>query len=307
MISGLDPLNEQFLASINTLQARMNKAQNQVSSGLRVTIASDAPQSVGDIFQARTDLAHVTQVDQNLAIAKSQVDSADSSLQSAIQLLENAAVLGGQGANTSTTAGGRSSLAAQVQSILEQVVGLSRTQVGGVFIFSGDAATSPAYVLDSNSDTGVTRLVTAGSTGQVADPTGVTFLASKTAQDIFDKRDDSDGIAPENAFAALNSLQKALQSGDTDAIGAAIQSVKAAGDYLNQQLGFYGAAQNRISASIDLAKKFELQDQAQLGALQDADIPTAALELTQATTGLNAAMSARAKRPTTSLFDFLPS
>lgn len=307
MISGLDPLNEQFIASINTLQARMNKAQNQVSSGLRVTTASDAPQSVGDIFQSRADLAHVTQVDQNLTIAKSQVDSADSSLQSAIQLLENAAVLGGQGANSTTTASGRVTLAAQVQSILEQVVGLSRTQVGGVYIFSGDAATSPAYEVDSTSDTGVTRLVTAASTGQVADPTGVTFLASKTAQDIFDKRDDSDGIAPENAFAALNSLQKALQSGDTDAIGAAIQSVKTAGDYLNQQLGFYGAAENRISASIDLAKKFELQDQSQLSALQDADIPTAALELTQATTGLNAAMSARAKRPTTSLFDFLPS
>ena len=56
MISGLDPLNEQFLASLNTLQQRLDAAQTQLSSGLRVNKASDAPQQIGDIFQARADL-----------------------------------------------------------------------------------------------------------------------------------------------------------------------------------------------------------------------------------------------------------
>jgi len=52
MISGLDPVNEQFLASINSLQDRLNTAQLQLSSGLRVNKASDAPQQVG-IFSRR--------------------------------------------------------------------------------------------------------------------------------------------------------------------------------------------------------------------------------------------------------------
>jgi len=306
MITGLDPATEQFLTSVDNLQARLSDAQNQLSSGLRVSKPSDAPQQVGDIFQTRADLARVNQVDQNLGIVKAQVDAADSSLQSAVQLLQNATVLGAQGAGSTATASQRSTLASQIQDLQSQLVALSRTQVDGVYIFSGDSGGSPAYQLNLSSPTGVDRLITSPSTGQVADPTGITFQVARTAQDLFDKRDGSDNPAPENAFAALQNLKVALQSGDSNAINTAIGSVKAANDYLNTQLGFYGTAQNRIASSIDLAKKFEVQDQAQLSSLQDADIPAEALQLTQLTTNLSAAMAAQAKRPVTSLFDYLP-
>ena len=101
-------------------------------------------------------------------------------------------------------------------------------------------------------------------------------------------------------------MQTAIQSGNTAAISSAIDGVHTASAYLNQQLGFYGEAQNRIDSAINLAKKFEVQDQTKLSSLQDADIPTVAIQMTQDNTALNAAMSARAKRPNTSLFDYLP-
>jgi len=306
MISGLDPATEQFLASVNDLQKRLNDAQNQLSSGLRVSKPSDAPEQVGDIYQTRADLARVNQVDQNLNIVKAQVDSAESSLQSAVQLLDSATTLGAQGATGTATAAQRQTLANQVQDLEAQLVGLSRTQVDGVYIFSGDSSSSPAYQVNNASPTGVDRLITATATVQVADPTGQTFQVARTAQDLFDKRDNSDNPAPENAFAALHNLQTALLGGDPNAISQAIGAVKTANDYLNQQLAFYGQAQNRISSSVDLAKKFEVQGQAQLSSLQDADIPAEALQLTQLTTNLSAAMAAQAKRPVTSLFDYLP-
>ena len=56
MINGLNAAGNQFLASIETLQNQMNTAETDLSSGLRVNKASDAPQSVADIFQARADL-----------------------------------------------------------------------------------------------------------------------------------------------------------------------------------------------------------------------------------------------------------
>lgn len=306
MISGLDPANEQFLASINALQERLNAAQSDLSSGLRVNKPSDAPQQLGDIFQARADLAHAQQVDQNLGIVKAQADAADSALQQAVQLLDQAATAGLQGAGDIQSPQ-YATLANQVQGLIAQMVSLSRTAVDGVYIFSGDQGGSPAYQVNTASPNGVDRLIQTQATAQVADPTGITFQVAKTAQDLFDKRDSSDNFAPENVFAALQNLQNALQSGNSTAISQAVDGIHTASAYMNQQLGFYGEAQNRIDSAITLAKKFEVQDQTTLSSLQDADVPAEALAMTQANTALDAAMSARAKRPTSSLFDYLPS
>jgi flagellar hook-associated protein 3 FlgL len=306
MISSLDPANQQFISSLNDLQQRVQTAEIQLSSGLRVNQASDAPQSVGDIFQARADFAHANQVSQNLTNVKAQADAADAALQSAVQVLQQAQVLAAQGATSTTTADQDKQLATQVQALQSELVSLSRTQVAGIYIFSGDNSGSPSYQLDPSSPTGVDRLMVTQATQKIADPTGVTFQVAMTAQDLFDKRDASDNPAPENAFAALQNLQTALQSGDHNAITQALGSIQTASAYLNQQAGFYGTAQNRISSALDLAQKFQVQSRTELSNLQDADIPTVATELTQLTTSLDAAMAAQAKRPITTLFDYLP-
>src|SRR5436305_11085149 len=137
MISGLDPANQQFLTSLNDLQTRVQAAEIQLSSGLRVNQASDAPQAVGDIFQARADLAHTSQITQNFTNVKAQADAADSALQAAVQVMQQASVLAVQGASSITTPEQQKQLASQVQALQSQLVSLSRTQIAGVYIFSG--------------------------------------------------------------------------------------------------------------------------------------------------------------------------
>ncbi len=306
MIPGLSSANAQFVANIDNLQTQMNNTQEQLATGLRVNQASDDPEELGDIFQSRAELANLNQVSQNLTNVQALVNAGDSSVQSAAQLMQNALSLGTEGASSSASSTTQSSLATQVQSLLSQMVGLSQTQVNGVYIFSGDQSGSPPYQLDPSSPTGVDQLVTAQATQQIADPSGLTFPISLTAQQVFDARDASNNPTSQNVFAALNNLQLALQSGNDANITTAIDDVQSASAYLNQQLSFYGTTQNRITSSLDLAQKFQLQDQTQLSSLQDADVTSLALQLTQQTTSINAAMAAEAKRPTSTLFDYLP-
>jgi len=127
-----------------------------------------------------------------------------------------------------------------------------------------------------------------------------------TAQDLFDNRDSGDNPTPQNVFAALAGLTQALQSGNSSNVETALSTLQTAYNYLNQQQAFYGSVENRVATSLNLANKFQLQDQTQLSNLQDADIPSVTVELTQATTGLNAAMAAEAQRPRSTLFDYLP-
>jgi len=306
MITGLNPGNQQFLDSLNDLQARLNQTQLQMSTGLKVNQASDAPQDIADIFQRRSDLSAVNQITQNLNTVKGQVDAGDTAIQNAIQLMQNALTLGSQGATATVTSSQLTTLANQVQDLQSQLVGISDTNLGGVHIFSGDSPTGASYQLNLASATGVDRLIKTQASQLMQDPAGVSFQVGMTAQDLFDKRDSLDNPAPENAFAALNNLRLGLLAGDQNAITQAMASIRTASAYLNQQAGFYGTVQNRIASSLDLAQKFQVSDQSELSSLQDADVTSLAVQLTQQTTNLNAAMAAQARKPTTTLFDFLP-
>ena len=307
MISGLSPSNDQFLASLNILQNNLSQAEEQLSSGLSVNQASDAPQSVQDIFVTRAELGQANQSVQNLTTIQAQVQAADSAVQSAIQLLNAAVSLGTQGANSGTSLTTQQSLAAQVQGLQSQLVAISRTDVGGVYVFSGDASGSPPYRVNTSSPTGVDQLITPQqSTLQVAGPSGVTFQISMTAQDLFDQQDSGGNPTANNAFAALNNLVQALQSGNTGNITQAIGALQTASSYVNQQTGFYGSAENNISSALSLAQKFQTQDQGQLSGLEDANAASVAVQVTQASTALNAALSAQAHKPHSTLFDYLP-
>jgi flagellar hook-associated protein 3 FlgL len=306
MITGLNATNDQFVVSVDNMQTALSNAENQLSTGYRVNQASDDPGEVGDIFEARANLSSENQTIQNLNAVQANVNAGDSAVQTAVQLLQNAVTLGSQGSNSDVSQTQLNSLATQVQSVLSQLVGISATQVNGVYIFGGDAGGSAPYQLDPTSPTGVDQLTTAGATALTADPTGITFQTSLTAQQVFDAQDSSGNPTPQNAFAAVNNLQLALQSGNSTNITTAVSNIQTASDYLNQQLGFYGAAQNRITSALDLANKFQVQTQTQLSNLEDTDATTVAVQVTQDTTALNAAMEAQARRPTSTLFDYLP-
>ncbi|SPE23321.1 exported hypothetical protein [Candidatus Sulfopaludibacter sp. SbA3] len=107
-------------------------------------------------------------------------------------------------------------------------------------------------------------------------------------------------------FAALNSLLTALNNNDQAGITQAATSLKSADTYLNQQVAFYGEAENRVAAASDLAQKFQTQQQSQLSNLRDADIPAVALQLSQAQLDQQAALSAESKiMQTPNLFSYL--
>lgn len=307
MISGLSGSNDQFLASLNILQNNLSQADEELSSGLSVNQASDAPQSIQDIFETRAELGQANTSVQDLSTIQGQVQAADSGVQSAIQILNQAVSVGTQGSSSGVSTTTLSSLASQIQGLQAQLVAISNTEVGGVYVFSGDASGSPPYQVDTSSPSGVDQLITPQqSTLQIAGPSGVTFQVSMTAQDLFDQQDSGGNPTANNAFVALNGLVQALQGGDTSTITQALSALQTATDYVNSQTGFYGAAENNISSALDLAQKFQTQDQTQLAGLEDADTATLAVQVSQDTTALDAAMSAEAHKPTTSLFDYLP-
>jgi flagellar hook-associated protein 3 FlgL len=227
--------------------------------------------------------------------------------------MDRARVLASQGATFTLDATGRQSLAGEVQSLLEQMVAVSRTTVQGRYIFGGDADSSPPYSVDPTTDNGVARLTDSPATRRVEDSAGGSFAVAKNAQEIFDTRTVVDPSADppvtvpsaDNAFAALNNLRLGLLANDTAQITASSASVQLASDRLNTSQAFYGTVQNRIANATNYSSNYNLQLKTELSQKEDADVTAAALTITQGNIQLQAAFQMQAKMPRTTLFDFM--
>ena len=301
MIDSLGANTNLFLANLNTTQARINKLNDQITSGLRVQMASDDPTAVQPILAIQAEIARVTQTQKNLTSVTADVNSADTALQSATNLLQNAVSIAAQGASTTTSADTMATLATQVQTILSQMVGLANTTVNGRYIFGGDAANTAPYAINGGT---VQQLSNASSTRLIEDASGNQLNALPTAQEIFD--DQSGGNpASDNVFAALSALVTALNTGDPANVAATVDNLKAAQTGVSAQLASVGNSQTWLQrASNDAASQLTSLQQ-QLSAVRDTDMTAAISNLTLAQTAEQAALSAEGQAPRQSLFNFL--
>ena len=306
MSSILNSVNLQFLTNLNQLQASLTRVQTEVSSGLAVSSASDAPDQVSAILQLHSDLQQNQQVQNNLNQVKGQVTTADSNLSTGITLLDQVQTLAAQGLSIDSSAATRATLAGQVANLMQQMVGISNTAVGGQYIFSGDNGSSPSYRYDASSPTGVDRLQISSSTRQAQDGSGGSFSVALSANQIFDARDSTDTPTASNVFAAMNSVRTALLSNDTTGLQTAEASVQSASTYLNQQQAFYGNVETNINAALTQTDNANVSLNIDLSNRQNVDETKAILEMQQYTVTLQAALAAESKMPTTTLFQMMP-
>jgi flagellar hook-associated protein 3 FlgL len=305
MIQFTGAVSQQFLSNLELLQEQMATTQNQISSGTQISKPSDAPNSLGDVLQLESDIGNVTQVTSNLNLVQGQVNSAETALEGATQLLDQAASIAAQGVGTTVSATARATLSQEAQGVLASLVSASQTQFNGNYVFSGDQPTSPSYQLDPSSPDGVDQLITAPSTALIQDASGITFSASETAQQIFDNRNPDGTPATNNVFAAVNGLAVALANNDQAGITSAVSSIQAAQAYMSQQVAFYGGVQDQITNAIDIAQKFQLQDQTSLSQLTSTNVAAASVSLTQDQTDYQASIEAESSLPKTNLFSYL--
>ncbi len=312
MIQGLSPADERFLSALNKTETRAAQAERQISSGTKLSTPSDAPDIVGPALTSHSQLAQTLQIETNMGMFKSETDTAEQAISNAVQTLQQANALGAQGATETCTPEEREALAGQIDASLRQVLASANTETAGRYIFSGDTDQVAPYNIDASGT--VSSYNGSASTRQAMHPNSSTFSIARSGQEIFEAPGGS-------ALGALADLKAALQNGptvpqgdpqydqqyqaQTTAITDAMGEMAKASDQLNQQLAFYGVVQNNVADATDAAQAQEVTQRTQLSSLTDADITTDAIDLTQANTQRDAALSARAKLPTNTLFDYL--
>lgn len=305
MGSVLLPGGLQFVNSVDSLQSNLAKVQEELSSGLAVRQASDAPDQVSPILQLRANIQQNQQIQNNLNAVDAQVKTADQNLQTAGSVLNQVATLAGEGLGAGTTAQTRLTLASQVDTLVQQMVSIANTAVDGNYIFSGDSSQTPLYSYNA-ATASAQRLQIAAATQKIQDGSGGTFAIGLSGNQIFDARDGSDNPIPgQNVFSAMEAVSTALKANDTTGLQTAVANVRLASQYLDTQQSFYGNVENQISTALSNTNNLNVSYQKDLSNRQDANEASAILQMQQYTTTLQAAMAAQARMPQTTLFDLI--
>jgi flagellar hook-associated protein 3 FlgL len=182
----------QFLAAINALESGIGQTQNQMSSGLQFTTASQNPTAAGSVNNYEQALAQSQQYGTNATSAQTNLNTEDNALsqvQTQLQSLRDLALEANSGILTSSNLSAIATQAAQIQNSLLSLA--NTTNGNGEYIFGGfDAQTQP-FTLSAtgatyNGDQGQRQVqIAAGQTVADGDNGDTVFNQIKTGNGTF--------------------------------------------------------------------------------------------------------------------------
>lgn len=295
-----NPQTASFLAALNSIQTRAQQAQTELSTGLKMNQISDNPAEVPNVLQVQADISQNDQITSNLSRVTTETNSAETALSNAVTQLQQAQSLAAEGASDFASSDTRQQLATQIGDVLQNMVGLANTAVEGRYIFAGDDDQQQPYTIDLSQTDPVSAYLGSASTRQIQAPDGNMFSVSESAQDIFDSATDAN-----NVFEAVNNARLALLNNDSTGLTNAQAQLQTAGNYLNDQLAFYGSVQDQVTNATTDATSLGTSFQTELSGIRDADEAQSITDLTMAQTDEQAALSSEAALPQKTLFDYL--
>lgn len=213
---------QQVRSSLNSIQEnrrKVDRLQNDISSGTKVHFAGDDAANVGAISQLQTTLNNYTNYKLRISDAISSLTVQDDLLIQANEVMIRAKELATQGANESNGSTIRAQMSDEVFQLRDQLAGIANTKYQGRYIYGGaddddppfDAQTytnpssgkaSERYVFDAEDGTTTTRSI------KISDNLSVTLNT------------DADSVFS-NSIAALERLGRALAGYRTEPVDSA--------------------------------------------------------------------------------------
>lgn len=275
------------VSMINQAQQAENTAVQQLSTGRRVNLPSDNPAAEAAMVGENAQSAAADQYTANSDSLTDVLNTANSTLSSVTTLLQRAVTLGVEGANGTNNQTDLNSIASEISGIQSQVVSLANTSYAGQYLFSGTVSGIAPYAPDATDPTQIDYAGN-GEQNRVQIGTGLSVASNLPGSSIFSQ-------SGANVFSALQSLVTALQSGDSSSIATAGTGVSTALDAVDTAQVFYGNTVNELTTNETYLSQEKVNISTYENTLVSSDTATAATNMTQAETILNATIAAAAQ------------
>ncbi|MGZ5029470.1 MAG: flagellar hook-associated protein FlgL [Methylobacter sp.] len=134
-------------------QTKLAKVQQQLSSGLKVSVPSEDPAAAVRILDLDKTIAITNQYQSNIATVRGRLNIEESALATSGNILDRAKELTIQAKNGTLNSSDRLTIKTEVDQLIQELAGVANTKnANGEFIFSGDLSTVPAFA--KNATTG---------------------------------------------------------------------------------------------------------------------------------------------------------
>ncbi|MHA6205493.1 flagellar hook-associated protein FlgL [Dyella soli] len=142
---------QQSLTSMLNQQSAVAASQNQVSTGVRINVASDDPGGAGQVVSLSHVIAANTQYSNNIDGATTRLNTEASTLGSVNSVLDNARTLSLQAINGTLSQSDRNSIASQLSQMRDQLVQLANTtDSNGNALFAGTSTVTTPFQVSAN-------------------------------------------------------------------------------------------------------------------------------------------------------------
>ncbi len=286
-------LNRNFLNNLNRTLTRLERIQNQISSGLAISRPEDDPTKVVEILRFSAEIADVDQFTRGAQRAEDFLSTSESALSSITNALQRARELAVHGGNGTLSDSDLTSIQNEVIQIIQGVLTSTNARFGGRYLFAGTKTTTQPYTL--NTGTWVATYAGNSKSIDVEIDRGQTLSINMPG----------DTTLP-GVFTALKGLIDNLGLFDSAAVGStSLQAIDDALDNVLKSRADVGARIQRSQSVADRLADLQVRQRSLLSNLQDLDFAEGITELAMAETTYRASLAAGARVLQPSLLDFL--
>lgn len=285
-----------MLAGLQTNMGRMQKLQEQLSSGKQVSRPSDSPVKTVEAMQFRSGIRRTEQYARNADDGLALLGTTDAALTDSLNMTGRVRELTVQGLSDTLNSQAREAVADEIDTLRQGLLGLANTRYLDRPVFGGNTKSADAYAPDGAfiGDGGaVTRTVAPD----------VKVVANVNGPDVFGQ----DG-QPSHLFTVLSDLSAALRGQTPDRhadLSTGLKNLDVAIDRVITTLGKVGARFNRVETMRHAAEDQLLSLTTSLSEAEDIDLPKTIVELQMQEVAYKAALGATARVVQPSLLDFL--
>lgn len=272
----------------------IDRAQQEVASGRKLTKPSDDPAAAADLLTAERRLSALGQYQRNISAASSRLSGQESALNELDGILVRARELATGQLTDTSNAQTRAVAAEEVDRLAEAAIQLANSRFGSGFLFGGYHSNQAPYPIST----------TAPPAGQAT----VEIAEGQSIATVIDGVElfyDSDPSGNTGLIRSLQDLASALRANDKTAMTSAAQEIDGAFSGVQVALGETGARVQQLELAKNNAESLELGLKAYRSDLSEIDLEEAVTNLLSRQNALQAALMATSRLMDISLTDYL--